>query len=788
MINKHPLLYLTVLVLGIAMVAVMVHPLTAFADAETPGGTEQPLDTAPVQAGPPEVVPPNTQAVIEAPAVVETTVEEQPVEEVATGTDPVTVEDPAATTEESQTVVEEQAPVDTQETTEQTVAETGTVVADPVVQAAAPVDSAALAIDTSSETVAEVIPAETATEEVVDTSSTCETDLASSPDPYIDRADGRYRFLYTGGCALYGGISAYCKESTNPIQSAVNAALNGETIYVEAGTYTEQVQVLNMSLTLQGVGSPTIAAPSTLSATGSGFAIIYANNSNLTIDGFVINGSTATDGDALTDNSIFGIYYVNSSGSITNNTIINNNATDDYTYGIYVNNADGTVRKVVVDNNDIVNYTDGGIYTRGTNLTSDITNNVITNTAAPVDWSAAIRTDYTAGSNISDNTITGKHFQGIDVRFSDSNTISGNNITATHYGISLVDSDTNLIKLNIITEVDADAASAAVSLDFDSDDNTVAQNDLDNNNIAVSIKNNSDYNDITNNHITNNIYGVTQAAELGWDAPYSTEVFNNVITGNTVAINNTTTNSIIATYNWWGCKDGPPTCGTVVGLVDTSNPLAANPDPDDDLYFGTADNCPLVYNPEQTDTDGDKIGDACDTIEYYSQEIVYKVYANFDPEKEMLTYAAPLTWSNPSAFELVDTQADGSEVELAKVSYALGIAPEGAVATFKQVLESDLPKPLNEDTKYLGPAFTLTANVPDGAELSNLYMNMDLRWKLPQDYTAPEGYKLAIHYFDNKSSYWVTEEWDDIDVEVVDGYVYAHDTRLGSYVLTLVKK
>ncbi len=30
------------------------------------------------------------------------------------------------------------------------------------------------------------------------------------------------------------------------------------------------------------------------------------------------------------------------------------------------------------------------------------------------------------------------------------------------------------------------------------------------------------------------------------------------------------------------------------------------------LYFGGDDNCPWVYNPDQTDTDGDFVGDACD--------------------------------------------------------------------------------------------------------------------------------------------------------------------------------
>lgn len=84
-------------------------------------------------------------------------------------------------------------------------------------------------------------------------------------------------------------VCSTCAYTT--IQSAVDAANNGDTIQVKAGTYTESVTV-NKQVKILGAGKfkTSVQAPD---ASSSGFMVMA---SHVVIRGFTIQGGTATDG------------------------------------------------------------------------------------------------------------------------------------------------------------------------------------------------------------------------------------------------------------------------------------------------------------------------------------------------------------------------------------------------------------------------------------------------------------------------------------------------------------
>jgi len=196
--------------------------------------------------------------------------------------------------------------------------------------------------------------------------------------------------LFFGGVrtARAGTLVVGLGQTYTTIQSAVDAAIAGDTVEVKAGTYIEQVTI-QKDLTLITTEAAVIQAFDSMTqdctspSLPENRPIVCVNNgASVTIDGFVIDGASKGD----TNVRLMGIAYRNAGGVVQHNTIKDIKfaaiSSKQEGVGIYLYNSDVTARTFTVTNNTISNFNKNGInLTTGESfngLTFLISNNIIT--------------------------------------------------------------------------------------------------------------------------------------------------------------------------------------------------------------------------------------------------------------------------------------------------------------------------------------------------------------------------------------------------------------------------
>ena len=308
------------------------------------------------------------------------------------------------------------------------------------------------------------------------------------------------------------------------IQEAIDnvSTLDGHTLVLDPGTYTENV-VVNKSLTIRSAsGNP---SDTVVNASSSSSNVISVTADNVTISGFTITDASASDK--------AGVYL----GNGVSHCNVSDNIISGKYHGIYLNQSNNNS---VMNNN--VSGNDYGIYLVGSNNNSLMNNNVSGN-------HLGICLMISSGDNkVISNTANSNEAHGIylysmcDDNLLVNNTVNSNNRS----GINLMDSSYNLIQnntaeFNAIDDQSYDAGISVESFYSVGGNNTLVNNTANSNHGLGGIRIcSSSGNNLTGNTVNLNTYGIYLKSTTGSIATDIGLSMYNTITNNTITGSNDT--------------------------------------------------------------------------------------------------------------------------------------------------------------------------------------------------------------------------------------------------------
>ena len=375
------------------------------------------------------------------------------------------------------------------------------------------------------------------------------------------------------------------------IQTAIGAAVSGDTIQVADGVYTitSRIDVNTPSITITGnIASPENVVVQYSPAAGTDL-VFDMRASNVTIEGIkTISGKSGFyfDQAAVTGCTIShcivestyerGIYIHSSSNHTIEYTTITNPGqmvNIGYNIGVFVQNATGTTISNCTITSDKVNHMKWGIDLESGADTTVITGNTITGS-----WQAAIRVasgvkPVIITNNDIDDATEGYSYEGaisLD-GYNDGSVISGNHIDNVVSSSAIViwnswniEISNNQIGINGPIELEGIRVSGCSG----SGDNRVevTGNTINNTGYAgIILVGNSSNAYLNNNTITNCKVGISVHNE----SSNVTAVHNNIVGNTEWGLFNATDKVVDATCNWWGSKRGPSRAmGEAVGHDD----------------------------------------------------------------------------------------------------------------------------------------------------------------------------------------------------------------------------
>jgi parallel beta-helix repeat protein len=353
--------------------------------------------------------------------------------------------------------------------------------------------------------------------------------------------------------------------------------VSGSTVYVEAGTYVENV-VVDKTINLIGAGT----GNTTIDGGGNGdvvrITVDWVNMSGFTVTN---SGSSGTDSgidvtadhthisNTIVSSNLYGIHLSSSSGNtLDDNTCLNND------YGIYLYSGSSNT----ITNNTCNANNDFGIW-----FASSSSNTITNNTCDSNDF-FGIYLESSSSNTLSNNTCSDNADVGISLHLSSTNNILANNTCSINlHGIRLTSSNSNTITNNT-----CDSNYRSSMRLTSSSSNTISNNTCYSNDYGIYLDSSSS-NTITNNTFDSNNYGIyLQSSSI------NNEIHYNSIAGNTNSgIDADSSSSVDASGNWWGSSSGPSGEGS-----GTGDAASTNVDFTPWLHYGTDTSTDTGFQPD----------------------------------------------------------------------------------------------------------------------------------------------------------------------------------------------
>jgi parallel beta-helix repeat protein len=368
------------------------------------------------------------------------------------------------------------------------------------------------------------------------------------------------------------------------IQAAVDAAMNGDTIIVQTGTYNP-FTVDGKTLTIQGAGYPVVTGTMDVATdfVGTTSAIVFLNQAHVTMTGLHIIGSAAGSEATIAKTALYGI-IAQESDLVFSDGLLDNSSPQGPVILSWSKPDDGNRPMLRVERSKPEWYATGLVLVRG-DIHAEILNNDFGHACGGVDFEdqvsgsitgnmsegegcTAIGVNSSGDVEISENTIRKAYDAGIYIGGTGQIAIVNNTIEGTYRGGGIhvagrpglvLHAEGNTVSGNTIGILLQDVGEARIS---------ITGNKILGNGCGLYASNAaSAAADVAGNEIRGNGVGVfISDVVVVLPSTETVALHNNNIAENGQGVNATKSHyPIDATANWWGDPTGPSGAGSGSG-------------------------------------------------------------------------------------------------------------------------------------------------------------------------------------------------------------------------------